>query len=80
MNPATFCSFHFTDGAAALEQSFPLTCDLTEIPQASIEETGNKQVGKHLRFNVKVEIQVREEVHVSLKSSGKVLASRQIDL
>lgn len=53
---------------------------MTEIPQASIEETGNKQMGKRLKFNVKVDIQVRDKVYVSIKSGGKVLGLLQTAL
>lgn len=69
-----------TNGAVAHEQSFPLRCDLTEIPDSCIEETGNKQVGKFKKFNVKVIIEVREQVHFSIKADGNDLVSLKIDL
>ncbi|KAK4186242.1 putative heat shock protein family 70 protein [Podospora australis] len=64
------------------EQMVSLRCDLTKVPQTSVEEigTGNKQAGKWLKFNVQVEIQVLDKVLVRVKSANTVLLSQEIRL
>ncbi|KAK4678703.1 hypothetical protein QC764_310090 [Podospora pseudoanserina] len=64
------------------EQMYTLKVNLTDVPQAHIVpvETGNKQQGRQLQFHVVVEIQVFDEVTVSIKSGETTLASRKIAL
>ncbi|KAK0737288.1 hypothetical protein B0T21DRAFT_287289 [Apiosordaria backusii] len=64
------------------EQMYTLKVNLTDVPQAHIVqvETGNKQQGRQLQFHVVVEIQVLDQVTMSIKSGDTVLASKKIDL
>ncbi|KAK4178783.1 putative heat shock protein family 70 protein [Triangularia setosa] len=64
------------------EQMYTLKVNLTDVPQAHIVpvETGNKQQGRQLKFHVVVEIQLLDEVTVSIKSGETTLASKKIDL
>lgn len=62
-----------SDDATTEEQTFPIHCDLTLVPRDSIEETGSKPLGRYLKFNVKVEIEVRDKVYVRVRSAGKDL-------
>lgn len=57
-----------------------LRCDLTKVPEGQWGEFKNAQVGKYLKFWVKVEIHVFEKVEVKITSGGKVLASEVLAL
>ncbi|KAK0665366.1 putative heat shock protein family 70 protein [Cercophora samala] len=63
------------------EQMYTLKVNLTDVPQAHIVpvETGNKQ-GRQLQFHVVVEIQVLDQVTISIKSGETTLASKKIEL
>lgn len=64
----------------ALDQVITLRCDLTKVPETQMAEFTNKQVGKYLKFWVKVEIHVYDKVEVKITSGGKVLAARELTL
>ncbi|KAK0634343.1 hypothetical protein B0T17DRAFT_611370 [Bombardia bombarda] len=62
------------------DQVVTLRCDLTKVPEGQMGEFSNKQVGKYLKFWVKVEIHVFDRVEVKITSGGKVLASKEVPL
>ncbi|KAK3386605.1 hypothetical protein B0H63DRAFT_520692 [Podospora didyma] len=63
------------------DQVVTLRCDLTKVPPAQMGEFTNKQVGKYLKFWVKVEIHVTAvKVEVKITSGDKTLASKEIPL
>ncbi|KAK3315478.1 hypothetical protein B0H66DRAFT_577277 [Apodospora peruviana] len=64
----------------AYDQVVTLRCDLTKVPDGQWGEYTNKQVGKFLKFWVKVEIHVFEKVEVKITSGGKVLAAKEVPL
>ncbi|KAM7212824.1 hypothetical protein V8F06_011812 [Rhypophila decipiens] len=66
----------------ATDEVVSLRCDLTKVPDGQWGEfvSPNKQVGKYLKFWVKVEIHVFEKVEVMITSGGKVLASQELTL
>ncbi|KAK3370874.1 hypothetical protein B0T24DRAFT_650103 [Lasiosphaeria ovina] len=70
----------FASISTAEDQVVTLRCDLTKVPPNKTGEFTNKQVGKYLKFWVKVEIHVSDKVEVKITSGDKTLASKELPL